>query len=849
MPVPYGQNTKKDLVMRANRGDGNAEKMSESMRVFLRIRPYLDQEKVQLENNGYDVSRSSVELDECGEVLIMDDNCLLKSPTVSHKVRKRYPSDAFDEAFWSFGEDSQQLWRDDIRHNNRSQSYIFRTLNRKNTATVVDSLYNGFNHCFMTYGCVNSGKTHTMFGTTSDPGLAPRFVEKIVSKIPSIESKYADESLKVRICISFARVHKEQLEDCLSRDILAKADLEKISTMDCRTEQQLQVVLSKMQKLRKPSSKIDAGGKDNSSHMVVSVNIIQDSEFKSTEKTCRGEKPTVKHTRHSCLTLVDLGTATRSDGETPQDIRLISQAPQAVARVFHSLSLNSSSKSSIPYRDSILTYYLQECLGGNCSTSVICCVDPNYKHHNDSILSIDTTKKLRNIVTHLTANTDKTLTELRTLNQEKVEVTGKIQKLSNAAQTVKDALSERQQAISRLESEKKIIQKRLREERHIQDRISQYCKESQLCFSAIRVYRRRLLSIYDVAIKTSRANRSATRKLISELKQKIAELEALESQKAKQISDLTVRVNTAAKLCGFAGLDLNKSLSPKAAREIMVSDTAFNNTAKVIVSNITQNEALIASRRQSHQQCGILEKEIVAATVELSDIEKEITHMTQQIEALEDDCAETHAAILSGSCSGGGGGTAAGSKSDSHADPVIKTQSDLRRALSDLRFNDNLNDLLQEEELVRSCIISADKKFRARLPNVGSMFQRISRASRENQEEQEEVRQLKAETVEIKQATEVLQESLYAAQETAAAKEGELEALKLAYQAALEEARWRRQQESEEKARERQYEEDRKKREDELALARVQAASDIAAQQSKAPPAPKKGEGGCCAIS
>ena len=841
MPVPYGQSTKKDLMMQnGSRGNaGKVDKISENMRVFLRIRPYLEHEKSQLESKDFDVNRSAIEFDESGEVLVMDETCLTKKPTVAYKVRKQYGTDSFDEVFWSFGEDPPKRWDDDIRHNHRSQSYIFRTINRKNTSSAVDSLYSGYNHCFITYGAVNSGKTHTMFGSTNEPGLAPRFVEKIVSKIPAIERKYSEESLEVKVSISFARVHKEQLEDCLSRETLAKSDFERITTMECRSEQQLQVVLSKMQKLRKPSSK-DVGGKDNSSHMIVTINLLQESKFESTKETCRGEKVSVSHRLESSLTLVDLGTATRSEHESPQDVRLVSQAPQAIARVFHSLSLNATTKTSIPYRDSILTYYLQDCLGGNCVTTVICCIDPYYKHHNDSVLSIDTTKKLRNITTTVTANVDKTLSELRTLNQEKVVVATKIEKMTGAALRVKTVLAERQHAINRLDSEKKKIQKQLRYERNMQEMMDQFCKESKLCFSALRSYRRRLLSIYDTAIKSARADRSSTRKLIAGLKQKISELEKLEIDKSNRLSDLTVRVNTAAKMSGFSGLDLSRQVSPKAAKSLAVSDSEFKSTAKTIISGITQAESLISERRESHQQCSSFETEIISATVEMNKIETDIKSMKKEVSSIEQHCKDLCNTILTESSGG----------DSTHIDPTVNGLVALKQMLSDVEHKQDFDDLQQQESLVREGIQNSNLKFRNSLPNINSTFQRIARATAESLQEVKELQDLKTETIKIKEDTESLQENLYKAQESAAAKEGELEALKLAYQAALEEARWRRQQESEEKARERQYEEDRKKREDELALAKVKAAAEIAAQQSKAPPpAPKKGEGGCCVVS
>jgi hypothetical protein len=47
---------------------------------------------------------------------------------------------------------------------------------------VLDSLFEGYNACVLAYGQSGTGKTYTMLGTPSEPGLAPRLCAAIFDR-------------------------------------------------------------------------------------------------------------------------------------------------------------------------------------------------------------------------------------------------------------------------------------------------------------------------------------------------------------------------------------------------------------------------------------------------------------------------------------------------------------------------------------------------------------------------------------------------------------------------------------------------------------------------------------------
>ena len=66
---------------------------------------------------------------------------------------------------------------------------------------VLDALFDGYNACVLAYGQSGTGKTYTMIGTPSDPGIAPRLCQSIFERInqrPSVGSNQLSFRIDVR---------------------------------------------------------------------------------------------------------------------------------------------------------------------------------------------------------------------------------------------------------------------------------------------------------------------------------------------------------------------------------------------------------------------------------------------------------------------------------------------------------------------------------------------------------------------------------------------------------------------------------------------------------------------------
>jgi hypothetical protein len=84
-------------------------------------------------------------------------------------------------------------------------------------------------------------------------------------------------------------------------------------------------------------------------------------------------------------------------------------------------AMGKEKKTVVPYRDSNLTRILQNALGGNSKTIMICAISPadmNYEESMSTLRYADRAKKIQNKAVVNESATDKLIRELRTENEK-----------------------------------------------------------------------------------------------------------------------------------------------------------------------------------------------------------------------------------------------------------------------------------------------------------------------------------------------------------------------------------------------------------------------------------------------
>jgi hypothetical protein len=161
-------------------------------------------------------------------------------------------------------------------------------------------------------------------------------------------------------------------------------------------------------------------------HTIISI------EFKQTEVGENGKK----REKLSVIHLVDLAGSekvgkTGATGDRLKEAAGINKSLSVLGLVISALAEKSQGKGKgvVPYRDSCLTRILQNALGGNSKTLMICAISPatdNYEETLSTLRYADQAKKIQNKAVVNESETDKLI---RTLTQEREELKDKLLKM------------------------------------------------------------------------------------------------------------------------------------------------------------------------------------------------------------------------------------------------------------------------------------------------------------------------------------------------------------------------------------------------------------------------------------
>jgi hypothetical protein len=146
----------------------------EPVQVFIRVRPDL------LKNTGVRHSHS----DGQKSLAAIDDKSIRISPPDGlNGARKSVP--AVDDKIFTY---------DAIFSTESTQENVYEKVSQHVRATIQ-----GYNTTIFALGCTGSGKTFTMTGTSSDPGIIPRAISEIFSIIEATAAQEKDVFFYVRL--------------------------------------------------------------------------------------------------------------------------------------------------------------------------------------------------------------------------------------------------------------------------------------------------------------------------------------------------------------------------------------------------------------------------------------------------------------------------------------------------------------------------------------------------------------------------------------------------------------------------------------------------------------------------
>ncbi|XP_010673319.2 kinesin-like protein KIN-12B [Beta vulgaris subsp. vulgaris] len=259
-------------------------------------------------------------------------------------------------------------------------------------APLVENCLSGFNSSVFAYGQTGSGKTYTMWGPANallednlaneQQGLTPRVFELLFARINEEQIKHADKQLKYQCRCSFLEIYNEQITDLLDptqKNLQIREDVKSGVYVENLTEEcvstakdVIRLLLKGLSHRRTGSTSINA--ESSRSHSVFTCVV---------ESHCKSMSDGLSSCKMSKINLVDLAGSERQKltgaaGERLKEAGNINRSLSQLGNLINILAEISQTgkQRHIPYRDSRLTFLLQESLGGNAKMAMICAISP-----------------------------------------------------------------------------------------------------------------------------------------------------------------------------------------------------------------------------------------------------------------------------------------------------------------------------------------------------------------------------------------------------------------------------------------------------------------------------------------
>ncbi|XP_073495329.1 uncharacterized protein [Phyllobates terribilis] len=281
---------------------------------------------------------------------------------------------------------------DRVFHSHETTAQVYQEV----AVPIIRSALHGYNGTIFAYGQTSSGKTYTMMGAPKNLGIIPQAVGevfKIIQEIPARE---------FLLRVSYLEIYNESVTDLLCDDrkkkpLEVREDFNRTVYVADLTEEVVTIPEQVMQWIKKGEKNRHYGEtkmNDHSSRSHTIFRMIVESRERNdpeSSENCEGAIM-VSH-----LNLVDLAGSERASQTGAEGVRLkegcnINRSLFILGQVIKKLS-DGQVGEFINYRDSKLTRILQNSLGGNTKTVIICTITPISLDETLSTLQFASTAK------------------------------------------------------------------------------------------------------------------------------------------------------------------------------------------------------------------------------------------------------------------------------------------------------------------------------------------------------------------------------------------------------------------------------------------------------------------------
>ena len=343
--------------------------------------------------------------------------------TVLKNEHGKERSFTFDHSFWSHNGFKTQKDGTVVGKDDRFADQL--TVYNKVGKQVLRNALRGFHCCLFAYGQTGSGKSYSMIGYGVNRGIVPIISEELFMKAKELKS----DTKSFGIQFSMLEIYNEKVQD-LMVDI-GKRPKGGLKIRQSKKHGVFVAGLTKhvVESYEEIEAKMNEGNQNrtiastqmNSSssraHTIISIDFTQKEIIYGnvTEK-------------FSVINLVDLAGSekvakTGATGDRLKEGSSINKSLTVLGMVISALADLSMGKKNkvVPYRDSALTRILQNALGGNSKTLMICAISPSNDNYDETLSTLRYADQAKKIKCHAKINEspkDKMIRELKEENEK-----------------------------------------------------------------------------------------------------------------------------------------------------------------------------------------------------------------------------------------------------------------------------------------------------------------------------------------------------------------------------------------------------------------------------------------------
>ncbi|CAM9140129.1 unnamed protein product [Chrysoparadoxa australica] len=291
-------------------------------------------------------------------------------------------------------------------------------------APLVDAFFEGFNATILAYGQTGSGKTYTMGSASSarlsdeDQGILPRVIANMFDMIQSSKEN-SSVNISYIVKCQFLEIYGEDLKDLLDPAgtcvTVREGQNGEVNIHGAKEEQvsdaEGMLMLLERGSLCRTTGSTLMNAHSSRSHAIFTV-LLEQRIGDEAGPGAEGTSSDDLEIRISKFHFVDLAGSERAkrtgaSGQRFKEGIEINKGLLTLGNVISALGDDSKrGKVHVPYRDSKLTRMLQDSLGGNSQTLMICCVSPSETNISESTSALRYANRARNIQNKPIVNRD-----------------------------------------------------------------------------------------------------------------------------------------------------------------------------------------------------------------------------------------------------------------------------------------------------------------------------------------------------------------------------------------------------------------------------------------------------------